>query len=167
MLIIANKIHQLRFSQLMDVYLEGNTENGREFWPELSEGEQLQRAEQDFYNYLHDVFFAAPGSFYCIWEDAGSYVSALRLEPYKDGLLLEALETAPDRRRNGFAATLLSAVRGYLADQGGAKVYSHVGKRNEASLAVHQKAGFHRISEQAVYVDGSVNNRCCTLCIEI
>ena len=132
MLIIAKKLHQLRFSQLMDVYLEGNTENGREFWPELSEGEQLQRAEQDFYNYLNDVFFAAP-----------------------------------DRRRKGYAATLLSAVRGYLADQGGAKVYSHVGKRNEASLAVHQKEGFHRISEQAVYVDGSVNNRCCTLCIEI
>lgn len=167
MLIIAKKIHQLRFGQLMDVYLEGNTENGREFWPELSEGERLQRAEQDFYHYLQKVFFAAPGAFYCIWEVNGRYVSALRLEPYKDGLLLEALETSPSHRRKGYAASLIAAVRCYLANQGGAKVYSHVGKRNEASLAVHQKAGFRRISEQAFYVDGSVNSHCCTLCLEI
>lgn len=167
MLTVARNIRQLRFGELMEVYCEGNLENGREHWPTLSEGEQLLRAEQEFYAYLQDTFFATDGAFYCIWEENGRYVSALRLEPYRDGLLLEALETAPSCRRKGYASRLLTAVRPLLAERAPVKVYSHVHKKNEASLRVHQNAGFHRVSEQAVYVDGSVNSRCCTLCMEI
>ena len=47
------------------------------------------------------------------------------------------------------------------------KVYSHVGKRNAGSLKVHERCGFRRISEQAVYIDGSVNGKCCTLCYQV
>jgi len=77
---------------------------------------------------------------------SGRYVSALRLEPYRDGLLLEALETAPEQRRKGFAAALIRAVQCFL--EGKTKLYSHVDKRNLSSLKVHEKCGFRIVSEQ-------------------
>ena len=161
MLILAQKLSQLQFSKLMAVYAQGNLENAREFWPELSESEQMLRAEQAFYQYLQEDFFKTTGAVYALWVEGDIYVSALRLEPYRDGLLLEALETAPDKRGRGYAKKLVAA-----AISGAEKVYSHVGKRNFASLRVHEACGFKRISEQAVYIDGSVNSHCCTMCRE-
>lgn len=161
MLYIARTLKELNFSALMEVYSEGNRENAREKYPELPEGWGLLRAEQDFYLYLQDSFFRTSGAVYAVWVEDKKYVSALRLEPYKDGLLLEALETAPAYRRKGYAETLIRAA----LPEG--KIYSHVHKKNEPSLKLHEKCGFRRISEQAVYIDGSVNSRCCTLCREI
>ena len=161
MLIIARKLNELSFGKLMDVYAEGNLENGQDLWPDEPEGRQIALAEQEFYSYLQQVFFKTEGAQYLIWEVNGRYCSALRLEPYQDGLLLEALETAPEMRRMGYAASLLQAA---LETVAGTKVYSHVGKRNTASLRTHEKCGFVRILEHSVYADGSVNDRCCTLC---
>jgi RimJ/RimL family protein N-acetyltransferase len=86
------------------------------------------------------------------------------LEPYRDGLLLEALETAPECRRKGFAAELVRAAQGYAA---GTKIYSHVNKGNLASLRTHEKCGFHRIADHAVYADGSVMQNHVTFCSRV
>ena len=161
MLYLAHSLSQLHFSSLMTVYAESNRENGREFWPEEPEMRQIQLAEEDFYRYLEQVFFRSPGAVYAVWEENGRYVSALRLEPYRDGLLLEALETAPEQRRKGYAAALIRAVQAFL---GAGKIYSHVDKRNLPSLKVHETCGFRRIADFAVCVDGSVNPKMCTLC---
>lgn len=156
MLQLAHKLSELNFSALMEVYIEGNLEKAEE---DLT----LLQAEQDFYQYLKECFFTVPGSVYCIWEEAGAYVSALRLEPYQDGWLLEALETAPRQRRKGYGEQLMRAV---LARQEFGKIYSHVHKENIPSLGIHEKCGFRRISEQAVYIDGSVNQYTCSMCFE-
>ena len=163
MLILARSIRDLSFSRLMEVYIEGNLENAEEFYPDLPEGQKLMQAEQDFYQYLNEVFFKISGAVYAIWEEQCAYVSALRLEPDRDGLLLEALETAPSRRRQGYAEKLIRAVQEQFPNQ---RFYSHVSKKNVASLRVHEKCGFCRISEYAAYIDGSVNQRACTLCWE-
>lgn len=163
MLKIVKSIKDLAFAELMEVYREGNLENGQEHWPQLSEGQQLLLAEQDFYQYLREVFFTEKGAVYAIWEENGKYISALRLEPYKGGLLLEALETHPEHRRKGYGEALLTAVRQRV---GNTKIYSHVHKGNIPSLKIHEKCGFRRIMEYAVYIDGSYNHRCCTLCCE-
>ena len=160
MMRIFKSLGQLPFGRLMEVYAEGNLENAKEFWPELSESQQMLRAEQEFYQYLREVFFSTPGAAYYIWENERKPVCALRLEPYRDGLLLEALETHPMHRRQGYAKMLVKAVLEAVGDQ---KVYSHVGKRNIASLRTHVSCGFRRVSEQAVYADGSVNDHCATL----
>lgn len=162
MLYLARSLSRLHFSSLMAVYAESNRENGREFWPEEPEMRQIQLAEEDFYRYLSQVFFRSPGAVYAVWEENGRYVSALRLEPYRDGLLLEALETAPEQRRKGFAAALIRAVQCFL--EGKTKLYSHVDKRNLSSLKVHEKCGFRRVADFAVCVDGSVNQKC-TPCV--
>ena len=147
----------------MSVYAESNSENGQEFWPEESSHRQIALAEQEFYSYLRQVFFKTDGAFYAVLEQDGQYVSALRMEPYRDGLLLEALETAPEQRRKGYAADL---VRNVLEHAGNTKIYSHVGKRNLASLRTHESCGFRIVSDFAVYADGSVNQRCFTLCVD-
>lgn len=152
-LLTAHTLKAMDFAALMEIYIEGNLEK-------TEEGLTLLQAEQDFYTYLRDVFFRVPGAAYFIWLERGEYVSALRLEPYRDGWLLEALETRPDRRRQGYAEQLL---RGVLRLPGYIRIYSHVHKENIPSLAVHARCGFCRISEQAVYIDGSVNSSACTL----
>ncbi len=156
MLILAQSLRELQFSRLMEVYIEGNLEKAED-------GLSLLEAEQAFYQYLKEDFFTASGAVYYIWAEQGRYVSALRLEPYKDGLLLEGLETAPDQRRKGYAGAL---IRGMLAVEKVRPIYSHVHKNNTASLKVHEGCGFRRVAECAAYIDGSVNDRACTMKLE-
>ena len=160
MLYLAERMHQLNFAQLMEVYVQGNEENGEEMWPEMPREQRLLWAEQSFYQYSQEGFFPVEGAVYAIWVENGRYVSALRLEPYQDGLLLEALETAPAHRRKGYAEKLIRAVQ----EQFPRKIYSHVSKKNAASLAVHHKCGFHQVLEYAKYIDGSVVRSAITLC---
>lgn len=160
MLIVAARMEQLVFSQLMDVYWEGNAENARDLYPCLSLNEGQFRAEQNFYQYLRQSFFRTPGGAYLIWADQERYVSALRMEPYQDGLLLEALETAPGCRRRGYGEQLLRAALDWAGEQ---KVYSHVRRNNAASMALHRKCGFQTLLDYAVYIDGSVDRRADTL----
>ena len=164
MLHIAKAMNQLNFSALMEVYEEGNRENGEDLWPELSEGLRLLNAEQAFHQYLRECFFTTPDAVYCIWLEEDRYVSALRLEPYQDGLLLEALETAPAYRRKGCAAALIRAVLEVFGTQ---KIYSHVSRRNTASLRTHESCGFYRVLDHAVYADGSVMRNHVTFCSRV
>ena len=147
MLLTAKKLGDLSFSQLMEVYIEGNRQRGC----------SLLEAEQEFYDYLSQVFFSIPGAVYYVWEEGGSYVSALRLKPWEDGLLLEALETRPDQRKRGCAFKLINAV---LQEIGSQKVYAHVSKSNAASLRTLQKCGFSILRDAN---DGTENHSIHTL----
>ena len=163
MLTVIENLSHIRFSELMEIYADANKENGAALFPKLSEYMQIQEAEQDFYRYLKYVFFEQPGACYCIWEVQNRYCSALRLEPFLDGLLLCALETSPLRRGKGYATALVRSVQNYLSSFGEVIIYSHVSKRNKASLALHQKCGFSVIENYAVYSDGSVMQNSYTL----
>ena len=162
MLHLAKKYSELDFSRLMEVYEEGNRENGADLYPQLSEYQQVMRAEQDFSDYLREDFFKAEGAYYAIWEEGGTYRSALRLEPFQDGMLLEALETRPDCRGKGYATMLMMAVLSMETR----KIYSHVSRKNIPSLRTHEKCGFRKILDHAVYIDGSVSANAVTLCKE-
>ena len=155
MLQIAKRLEELDFSALMDLYIEGNLEKAEEY----GDG-GLLRAEREFYDYLREDFFRQKDAFYALWKVRGRYVSAMRLEPHGDGWLLEALETAPDHRRKGYAKELMHAV---LDEMGHVIVYSHVSRRNEASLRTHYACGFQKHLDYVVYLDGSVTNRAITL----
>ena len=162
MIIYAKSMKEFSFGKMMDVYLEGNQEKAREEYFEMPQSAGLRLAEQDFFDYLESCFFKAEGSVYAIYELEGNYVSALRFEPYKDGFLISALETKPSERGKGYACFLLTEVASHIDG----KIYSHVSKKNAASLAVHKKCGFSVISDLARYLDGSVNSRAYTLCCE-
>lgn len=164
MLLAASSLGEISFPQLMEVYHQTNLNNGKILAPFDSEARQLQLAEENFYDYLHDSFFRHPSAQYMIWAEEGRYTSALRLEPYRDGLLLGALETAPDFRRRGCATRLIRAVQGELTRRGNVQLYSHVHKKNLASLSVHGNCDFQIIQDSAVFLDGTVSAGAFTLC---
>lgn len=163
MLIIAKRLRELSFGSLMKVYAQSSLEWGQKYHPQETPDRQIALGEQDFYDYLNRVFFRTPGAVYAVWAEQGSYVSALRLEPYRDGLLLEALETAPDQRRKGYAKALIQAV---LKQAGEGRIYSHVSRRNTASLRTHEICGFVKYLDYAVDIDGSVDPKRVTMVFE-
>lgn len=134
MLTVAKSMGQLRFSQLAEVY----------------ETETLE-AEQALYDFLRHDFF--PNGICCLWEEKGRYVAALRLQPWKDGWLLEGLQTHRDHRRKGYAKALVTAA---LQMPGMEKVYVHIQRQNGASVALHRACGFCKLWNYATYLDGSV-----------
>lgn len=159
MLILFDSLSNLRFGELMCVYEEGNRENAKDLYGHMDRNAGIIQAEQDFYAYLEQVFFKTNNARYAIWEEDGHYVSALRLEPYEDGLLLAALETRPGYRQQGYAQRLIRSAMDLVL----VPVYSHVNKGNMASLKTHFSCGFERISEYAKRIDGSMVDDCCTL----
>ena len=160
MLIRFDSLKELDFSKLMAVYREGNRENGEIKYPYLSEELATVRAEDDFYDYLRSDFFAHPGGSYWVWEENGCYISALRLEPFEDGYLLEALETDPSYRKMGYAKKLVCAVLEQLPNT---VIYSHVHKRTKASLTTHHACGFIVDKDYARYISGTVSQNAFTL----
>ncbi len=145
MLQIVKALQDLPFSALMEVYIEGNQKKG-----------DLLQAEQDFYQYLKEGFFTRAEDCCCLWMEAGKPVSALRLQAYQDGLLLNALETAPEHRRKGYARALVQAVTEQFPER---KIYVHIHQTNAASRKLHEGCGFRKISDTAVLADGSFTSR--------
>ncbi len=164
MLRIFDRFSQLDTKKLMAVYEEANRKKGAECFLYDPAPRQIEKAQRLFEDYLRDDFFGVRGAFYGVWDEENRYCSALRMEPYQDGLLLEALETAPGQRRRGYARRLLNQV--LLSLPKGTQVYSHVDKANKASLAVHSACGFSRMLDHAKLLDGTVTNRFFTLFIE-
>lgn len=119
---------------------------------------------QDFYSALIE-FYRQPHAFYALWLEKDRYISALRIEPYKDGWLVAGLQTVQNERNMGHAKSLLSAVLSQMPK--GSKLYSHIDKRNMPSLAVHADCGFTKLLDHAVYLDGSVFTSSYTYCKEI
>ncbi|MBE7001375.1 MAG: GNAT family N-acetyltransferase [Ruminococcaceae bacterium] len=157
-------MNELNTEQLLAVYRDENQTKGRIFYPDASPFEQLMQVEEDFLSYLREDFFCQKDAFYALLDDGKSYCSAVRLEPYKDGMLLEGIATIHDKRRQGYAAQLLTDVLTFLRTTRYARVYAHVAKNNIASMKLHKKCGFQEISDFAAFIDGSVSHQSCTLC---
>ena len=152
MLKIIRRPKELMYSKWMHIYEESLRKQGETAYPYLPAEEQLLRAEQDFYSDLRSFLTEDQG--FCAVYDG---IAAVRFEPYKDGVLLAGLETAPESRNKGVATALVNTVISHLSDNGVTAIYSHIEKQNTASLAVHRKCGFSRLEEFAVFIDGSVS----------
>ena len=142
MLLVFESMKGLRFGELADIY-------GYSF-----------RQEMEFYHYLRSVFFQTAQARYCIWEDQGQYCSALRLEPFGDGLVLAGLETAPTLRRRGFGRKLVRAALESVGPD--TPIYAHIHHGNAPSIALHQSCGFQKIKDCATLLDGTVTTACGT-----
>ena len=135
--------------RLMAVYAESNLENTDCFFPDMADKAlAVRKVEEGFLQFLREEFFAGTGPAYYVLEEAGAWVSALRLNEVQPGLYyLEALETRPDRRRQGCAARLLREVIDHLKTKGPFRICDCVSKRNEPSLRTHLACGFTIVSE--------------------
>lgn len=160
MLKIVKCCREIPKAALFSICRESLLEQARRDYPSTPEGQALEQAELDLWEYLQSDFFPHHG-LYAFWVEENNPVSALRLEPYRDGLLLEALETMPEERCKGNAKALISAVQTELHP---CVLYSHVAKDNLPSLTVHRECCFAVESDHAVFIDGSVSSRYFTLC---
>lgn len=151
MLRVYTSMADLPFGKLMRIYTQSNREQVRK-WIGEPEEQGVAQAEQEVYAYLRQCFFTLPSARLFLWEEQGCLVSAVRCEGYRDGVLLTALETAPDCRGRGYAKALLSAVLEHL---GKGKVYVHIRLDNQASIAVHRRCGFQKLKSGARLLDGS------------
>ena len=163
MLKIAYRAADLDFGQLCRVYRESIQCSGMQDYPHCANEEQRFLAEQDFYSFLR-CFLKDEAAFYGVWVVNDRYIAALRMEPYRDGFLLEGLETDPDERKKGYASALVRAVLSDLSEKGQTRVYSHVSKKNQPSVAVHKACGFDKHLDYAAFVDGSVSRDAWTFC---
>lgn len=162
MLKIVKSINKLNLEQFLSVYEDSSRKNGRLSHKDISETQQLLKAEDDLIAYMRE-FFQQKDVFCALWVADGVYRSILRIEPYRDGVLLHALETAPNDRNMGYGQQLVTSVLEYLKTNGCGKVYSHIEKRNLPSLHLHEKCGFCKISDSATYIDGTVTQSSCTM----
>ena len=152
MLKIIKSMSELQEEQLLSVY-SGSITNAKEVCYLV--------------DYLREDFFRHKDACCCVWSEESVYKSALRLEPYRDGLLLQALETVPDARKKGYGFLLVKAVLEYCNRTEYKCVYSHVDKRNDASLNLHRKCGFQKVADSAILLDGTVTANYYTLCYNL
>lgn len=146
MLRIYSSSKELSIGDLLGLYSE-----------EIS-GDSSWQDEQEFYQYILD-FLKQADSFYAVWVTDGKYASALRIEPYRDGLLLEGLVTDPMLRNRGYAKALISETIRYIDTIGGSKVYSHISRDNIPSIKTHTACGFAFLYDHSVFIDGSVDHK--------
>lgn len=160
MYIQACSMRQLNIRDLLAVYAESIANCAQHQFSSYPMGFRQQMAEQDLLDYLREDFFPNGGTIALLYHDKHC-VSALRLEPYRDGILLTGLETAPGFRCKGYAGTLLAAVLNDLERP--TRVYSHVALCNAPSMAVHRACGFQVYADHAVFLDGSVSRSSVTM----
>lgn len=143
-----------------DVYMEGNVENARWKNPNLDDlTEAILAEENDFVAFLESFFQKEENSYYVLELD-GTWISALRLTKIQDFYYLEALETAENYRRKGYASLLIREVVGLLNQRGKVIIRDNVSKRNIPSLETHKRCGFEIEQENGVdYLSGEQNER--------
>jgi len=153
MLVWVQAMNQLPLEALEQIYSESLHSNAN--------NRSYQSALDAFLEYLRMDFFPEGGSF-CLWKIEDVFVSAARFLPYKDGLLLAGLETAPQHRKQGNAVSLLQeALR--CIDSSPTPIYSHVHTENRISLRLHEACGFSVLYHHARLLDGTVSSRYYTL----
>lgn len=153
MLVIAESMQELHWEAICQIYKEGFSLRGEKAYPFLSENERILRAQEDTYHYLRDEFYSLKGAYYAFWVEDDRWICALRMRPYQNGMLMDALETAPAFRNQGFARKLLREVLLQLPPD--IYVYSRILRRNKASVRVHLQCGFQKHKPFAVFLDGS------------
>ncbi len=149
MLLKFSSFADLNTDQLMKIYVESNTENAHYFFPDEPDLNQSVRlCEKRFTEYLKDNFYSQAGRTYWVLEEDHQWISALRTALIHDGLFyIEALETKPEYRKQGYAEKLLLMVMEAFKVQGAFELCDCVSKRNIASIKTHLKAGFSIVSD--------------------
>lgn len=143
MLLIFNQMTDPEMYRMVhEIYIEASMETAADKHSELTDlAEAVKEEEQYFIEFLKNFLSKEQNTYYVLNVD-GQWVSALRLTKIEDFYYMEALETAPEHRRKGYASELIREVISSLSAEGRIKIRSNVNKKNKASLDTHQKCGF-------------------------
>lgn len=151
------------YSLVSNVYSEGCLEKAMDSFADAEKAapEELEAAikkeVESFVEFLRG-FFAVENNRYYVLEADGVPVCAARLSKIEDFYYLEALETAPEHRRKGYASKLLKNITAACGLNGSVDIRDCVMKDNAASLATHKKCGFTIAQENGIcYLYDTVN----------
>lgn len=158
MLEFVSAMSSINIGELKAIYCHQIADCARNHYGHQEINLQYLNAEQDFFEDLKQ-FLRIEGARYALWRSQGRCVAAMRLEPYLDGILITDLETAPEERCKGYATQLLMAVRYAYPDM---TLYSHIAFRNMQAIHLHQRCGFIKHLDYAIFVDGSIFADHCT-----
>lgn len=131
------------YRMVRSVYSEASYEIAKDKHPDMQDlSKAIREEEQYFVEKFLEKFMGKNENTYYVWDANGEWVSALRLTKLEGYYFMEALETAPEYRRNGYASKLIKAVIQKLEEDKHVVIRSNVRKTNAFSLATHQKCGF-------------------------
>lgn len=135
------------YSLVHNVYMESCIGNAKEYCSEKGaftdeEFESTLKNEiENFVNFFQKFFATADNKYYVL-EENGIPLCAARLSKIDNFYYLEALETAPEHRKKGYATRLLNDIINLYSLKGAVDIRDCVNKKNTASLATHKKCGF-------------------------
>ena len=149
MLIKITNFKDINKRKLMDAYKESNFENTDYFFPDEKDKEKaVIKVEEGFLDFLKNNFFKKEEATYYVLEENDIWVSALRVCKVKDLYYLEALETHPDYRKQGYGYKLLSSVIEDLKKNGSFRLCDCINKKNIPSIRTHEKCGFKIVAQE-------------------
>ena len=144
------------YRMVHEIYAEANLENAQWKHPELNDyTDAFREEEKGFVDFVRRFLHEEKNRYYVLEAD-GRWVSALRLTKLDNFYYLEALETAQQHRKQGYAHKLIDEVITLLRSRGNVTIRSNVHKENIPSLATHKKCGFVVDEENGInYLTGT------------
>ncbi len=96
-------------------------------------------------------FIEKPNQLVLIEKIDGKWVSGLRVIEEKPGKwFVEAVETAPAYRNNGYGKKLLLDTIAFLKNKNADRIECTIAKDNTASIKVHSACGFQKTNESPI-----------------
>ena len=146
MIEIVKDINKETLKKLFEIYQESMEEN-------LNNGcyANAQEMIADYEAFLKD-FISKPNQLVIVENQNNVWVSGLRaIETTASHWHIEAVETKPGFRQNGYGKSLLNQTLEYLAKRGMKTTDCSIAKNNFASQALHKNCGFICTNKNPIY----------------
>lgn len=153
MLIVVRTVDDGVVSRLFDVYAESMSDLSHDF-----SGEQEMRLS---YREFLEGFVSEDGHLVLVEEDDGAWKSGLRAVSYgSERWFVEAVETDPGVRRQGYGWLLLTHAAEHLRALGAREVTCCISESNVASRRLHESCGFVVTGEDPLNPWGELEEGC-------
>ena len=147
------RIDEPAIDQLFDVYAESMADLAASF----ADTGEMRTSYREFL----EEFMVTPGQYVLVEELDGTWVSALRAVPFgEDRWFIEAVETVPTLRRQGFGHKLLIHAKSFLQAHGAREVCCIIAAENVASRKLHERCGFTATDEPPINPWGETEEGC-------
>ena len=139
--------------RLFAVYAESMGDLAEDF----ASPEEMRKSYEGFLR----EFIRGPGQRIFVETERDQWVSALRAIEYRPGVwFIEAVETAPDRRGQGFGKRLLTRTTERLFHLGAKQIEGIIHPANTASQRLHAACGFAPTDDEPVNCWGETETGC-------
>lgn len=160
MLVVVRAVDDDVVSRLFNVYAESMSDLSCDF----SSEEEMRSSYREFL----EGFVSEDGHLVLVEEDVGVWKSGLRAVSCDDGRwFVEAVETDPGARRQGYGRLLLLHTADHLRALGAREMTCCISESNVASRRLHESCGFLATGEDPVNPWGELEEGCLLYRLEL